>query len=123
MKRMTWKKFFESPLFFVAGIALLLLLSISLTRAQLKDRAIRAEIAALQAQATALEKEQEGLTQLMALLQTPQFFEQEARKTLGYVKPGEQVVVIEQQDKQDAHNKQDKPLSNPKKWWVYFFGS
>jgi len=120
---MTWKQFFESPLFFIAGVALLILLSSSLMRAQLKDRAIRAEIAGLQAQASSLEKEQEGLTQLMGLIQTSAFLEQEARRTLGYVKPGEEVVVIERQDKQNKQDMQDKPLSNPRKWWVYFFGS
>ena len=121
--RITWRRFFESHLFFVGGVVALIFLSISMTRAQLKDRAIRAEMEALQNQVETLEGEQNHLTELITLFEKPEFLEKEARRILGYVKPGEKVVVIYEQGKQGEEGRQDeKEMSNPKKWWVYFFG-
>ncbi|MBI4135390.1 septum formation initiator family protein [Candidatus Uhrbacteria bacterium] len=121
--KLTWKRFFASPLFFVVGIGLLIMLSISLTRAQFSDRQIRSEIAQLEFQVQELEGERAGYEEFLSLLKTPQFLEKEARRSLGYVLPGEKIVVIEQQDKRDTRDKQDEQeLSNPRKWWIYFFG-
>ena len=129
-RRLTWRTFFESKLFFVAGIGLLLLFSVNLTRAQMKDRSIRDDIAKLQKEADALQKEQEAYKTLLTLLQTPEFLEKEARQTLGYAKPGEQVIVIEKNEKCKMQNVKcdegggiEKVMSNPRKWWVYFFGN
>ena len=125
----TWKRFFESKLFFVVGIGLLLLFSVNLTRAQWRDRAIRDEIEKLQTEADAFQKEKDAHETLLSLLQTSEFLEKEARQTLGYAKPGEQVVVIEKNAKCKIENLQcdedggvEKSMSNPRKWWVYFFG-
>ena len=127
-KRLTWKRFFQSRLFFVVGIGVLLLLSINLTRAQLKDRAISAETEKLQAEVNALEAERQGYDSLLSLLNTSAFLEKEARKSLGYAKPGEQVVVIEKNAECRMQNAECegiggvKEVSNPEKWWIYFFG-
>lgn len=129
MRKLTWKRFFQSRLFFVVGIGILLLFSINLIRARLKDRSIRAETEKLQAEVNALESEREGYESLLSLLNTSAFLEKEARKSLGYVKPGEQVVVIETNVKCKMQNEKCvedggvQQVSNPKKWWVYFFGS
>lgn len=129
MRRITWKRFFESKLFFVAGIGALILLSVNLTRAQLKDRAIRAEIRKFQEEVDLLEKEQGQYEDLRAMLESAEFLEKEARRSLGYAKPGEQVVVIEENVKCKVENGKcadenasQQELSNPKKWWLYFFG-
>ena len=85
--RLTWRRFFKSHLFFVGGVVALIFLSVSLTRAQLKDRAIRLEMDALQNQVEILEGEQSHLTDLITLFEKPEFLEKEARRILGYVKP------------------------------------
>lgn len=121
-RHLTWKRFFKSRLFFVVGVVLLLLLSASLTRAQIRDRAIRQEIASLQAEVTALEKEQAERKALLSLLETPEFLEKEARRTLGYARPGEQVVVVEDRGLGTQEEEKEKRMSNPRKWWIYFFG-
>ena len=147
MPHFSGKEFFESKLFFVVGIIVLGVLSVNLTRVQLKDRAIRSEIAKLQSEVDTLERERADHQALIALLGTPDFMEKEARQTLGFVKPGEQVVVIEKKNGEcpDASVgiptlRRDKmqnvrngecgdgqdgmhDMSNPRKWWVYFFGS
>ena len=127
---MTWKRFFESKLFFVAGIGVLALFSINLTRAQLKDRTIRAEIQKSQEEVDALEGERDRYEKLKSMLTTSEFLEKEARRTLGYAKPGEQVVVIEENVKCKMENgkciednEAHRQISNPRKWWIYFFGS
>lgn len=121
-KKFTWKRFFKSHLFFVIGVVVVLLLSISLGRAQLQDRTIRNEIAKLHAEADALEQERNQYEELLALLETPEFLEKEARRALGYVRPGEQMVVIEKGETQEQEELDISEMSNPKKWWVYFFG-
>ena len=102
-------------------------MSVSLTRAQLKDKTIRAEIAKLQQDAEILDAQRARLVDLVELLNEPEFLEQEARRSLGYVKPGEKVVVIERSEEcriknEECKDESPKELSNPKKWWVYFFG-
>ena len=129
-RNFTWKKFYASKLFFIAGIGLLLLFSVNLSRAQFRDREIRSEIKKLQTEADDLQKQKEAHEALLSFLQTPEFLEKEARRTLGYAKPGEQVVVIEKNvkckmknEKCDAGDDIEKSMSNPRKWWIYFFGS
>ncbi len=128
--KLTWRRFFESPLFFVAAIVVLIILSVNLTRAQFSDRQIRAGIAQLEAQVQELEGERTHYEEILSLLETPQFLEKEARRSLGYVLPGENVVVIENNaecrvelGKCDKENVVERELSNPMKWWIYFFGS
>lgn len=128
-ERMTWKRFFKSKLFFVVGLGVLILFSVNLTRAQLKDRAIREEIQKSQEAVETLERERDNYETLRAMLQTREFLEKEARRSLGYAKPGEQVVVIEEsgvkcQGSGDrcADEENAQKISNPKKWWIYFFG-
>ena len=70
---MTWRKFFASRLFFIGGIAVLVLFSVSLTRAQLKDRAIRAEIAKLEQEVDALEEQRAAFEELISLVNNPEF--------------------------------------------------
>lgn len=124
MKRWTWKNFFASRLFFIGGVFLLTVLSYELIQAQLKDREFRMETEKLQEEVNSLERERASYEQLLALIKTTEFMEKEARRSLGYIKPGEQVVIIESQDKPDALDKQSaQAMSNPRKWWVYFFGS
>lgn len=121
-QRFTWKRFFQSHLFFAAGLVVLILLSISLTRAHLKDRAIRAEIASLQNEAETLEQDYESYKILLEFLGTSEFLEREARQSLGYARSGEQVVVIEQDEQEVGEELDLSKMSNPRKWWIYFFG-
>ena len=120
--RFTWKSFFQSHLFFVVGLVVLILLSINLTKTQFKDKSIRSEIAGLQAEVDALEKEKTQYNDLLSLFGTSEFLESEARRSLGYVKPGEKVVVIDKGEVAKSDEAQDVgKLSNPRKWLTYFF--
>lgn len=122
-KKWSWRAFFRSNLFFAVCALSLLLLSVSLTRAQIKDRSIRREIARLQSDAEALEGEQESHRALISLTESPEFLEGEARRSLGYARPGEKVVVVEKGEGEEQARQARAGMSNPQKWWHYFFGS
>ena len=106
----------------------MVLFSVSLTRAQLKDRAIRAEIAKLEQEVNTLEEQRAAFEELISLVNNPEFLEKAARKNLGYTLPGEEVVVIEENVKCKMQNAECeegvvevKEMSNLRKWWMYFF--
>ena len=98
------------------------------------------EIDDLQSETDTLIQERQNYETLLGFLQSPVFLEKEARSSLGYAKPGETVVVIEKnaecrtphQNKFGAGPVQNdtcmeedfslKKMSNPRKWWIYFFG-
>ncbi|KKU12709.1 MAG: hypothetical protein UX17_C0040G0002 [Parcubacteria group bacterium GW2011_GWC2_45_7] len=124
-KQFSWKKFYHSHWFFVVGLILLILLSVNLTRAQWSDRAIRREIANLQSEVDDLTKERESYEALINTLETPEFLESEARRVLGFARPGENLVVVESKNGVGGNGEDamgNNNLSNSYKWWIYFFG-
>jgi cell division protein FtsB len=73
-----------------------------------------------------LDAENGEYSSLIAKLGTSAFVEREARLKLGYQKPGEQTLVL--QDISTASTDAvsapaDAPTTNPGRWWQYFFGS
>jgi len=92
---------------------------------------INQEIVQLKAEIIQIENENVQLKNLIAYLKTESFREKEARRKLGYKKPGEQVVAIPQDNFMytDPGNTKAEPtpesqpsLSNPQKWWEYILG-
>ena len=70
-----------------------------------------------------LEKDQEELKKQLEYVKSDQFVEKEAREKLNFVKEGEVVVVLPQEDsnqKPDTSNQ--KPISNWQKWIKVLFG-
>ncbi|MFA5967269.1 MAG: septum formation initiator family protein [Patescibacteria group bacterium] len=92
---------------------------------------INQEIAKLKVEIVQLGNENLQFKNLIAYLKTESFREKEARRKLGYKKPGEQVVAIPQDNfiHTDPGNTKTEPapedqpqLSNPQKWWDYILG-
>lgn len=92
---------------------------------------INQEIVQLKLGIAQLEGENIQLKNLIAYLKTESFREKEARRKLGYKKPGEQVVAIPQDNfiHTDLGTTEDEQttepqthLSNPQKWWEYILG-
>lgn len=77
------------------------------------------EISELRKQVTFLENQN-------LYFQTQSFREKEARKKLGMIKPGENVVALERGGSGDSstviRNKTEIKEPNIYKWWRYFFG-
>ena len=125
-------------LLLVVNLLVIVLLGVSLSREMVRSRAIREEIAQLQAQADELAAQNIDLSQLRTAMQTESFIEREARLKLGMKKPGETVVVVQEGtgvnqgagENTDARDPLDLVLdgqepvvvvANPTKWWYYFF--
>ena len=117
-----FKKFLNSNILIIIGIVVLILLGVNLGRTLSKDYLVKREIKRLEGEVKRLEAEQKSLVDFKNFMQTDFFIEQESRKSLGYVKPGEKVIIIEQTEK-EAEKYEEENLNNPQKWWRYFFGS
>ncbi|OGB75046.1 hypothetical protein A2810_00780 [candidate division Kazan bacterium RIFCSPHIGHO2_01_FULL_49_10] len=96
-----------------------------------QNYAINKEVAKLRAEIVQLQEEGRQVKYLIAYLGTESFKEREARRKLGYKKPGEQVLalpnsILEELTPGQANDSTDpeaKPeLSNPQKWQEFIFG-
>lgn len=122
----------------VINLVVIALLSVSLGREMIRSQAIDAQIADLQAQADTLAARNIEISELKTALQTESYIEREARLKLGMKKPGESVVVIQEdmaggEDGEEIADASDPlglvisdaqasiSVANPTKWWYYFF--
>lgn len=124
-------------LLLVVNVLVIAFLGVSLSREIVRSRAIGSEIEMLQAQADSLLANNIDLSELKTAMQTESYIEREARLKLGMKKPGETVVVIQDEaslNAQEAGSDPNDPLdyvledegtdvavANPQKWWYYFF--
>ena len=124
-------------LLLVVNILVIAFLGVSLSREIVRSRAIGAEIEVLQAQADSLLANNIDLSELKTAMQTESYIEREARLKLGMKKPGETVVVIQDEASLSAQTTGSDPndplgyvladegtevvVANPQKWWYYFF--
>ncbi len=132
------RRILELRLFLVVNLLILFLLTLSFGREFVRNFEIQKDIERLQAQAEELEVTNLQISQLNTAFQTESFIEREARLKLGMKKPGEQVVVIQQEEEtetgDDTLREDENPLNilaedaeelesvaNPTKWWYYFF--
>lgn len=113
----------------VIVIILFLFLFISFLRVFLKDYELRHEIGRLQTDVNKLEKRKIESLEVLKKLQSDSYVEERAREELQAAKPGEAVVVVpglsvSSTAPQSLTLEKEAPveLSNPEKWWYYFFG-
>lgn len=122
----------------LVNIIVIAFLGMAFGRELVRSRAIDSEINEMQTRVDALLARNYELAQLQNALGTESFIEREARLKLGLKKPGESVVVI-QDDSSSSENADlgsdpndpfnlvldedasQSPLANPTKWWLYFF--
>lgn len=126
------KKIFGRPL--VIFSFLLLIFATAATLNEMRRRhSINTEIKNLREEIAQLEQQNYELSKLLSYMKTESFIERESKEKLGFAKPGEKVVVVPGAAEiepaaghVDAAEKQDQfsidELSNPHRWWVYFFG-
>jgi cell division protein FtsB len=111
--------------FWILGlVALCLLAAVGFAREALRNRQIRHEIAALQAEAERLRARNYEIAELKTSLASPDFLEREARLKLGLRKEGERAVVLRKEEAAPAPGPAladaREAWSNPKKWLMYF---
>ncbi len=114
-------RIFASKALNTAGLVLiLLLLIISFARVLWRDRDLRHEQHQLEADLVTEQTEQERMRKMVEYLKSPDYIESEARKTYGFAKPGEQVVVF-QGGAAVGKNMVNTGPTNAQKWYAYFF--
>ena len=110
----------------IVGLILLLLIVLPLARTYSQKRVIENEISGVQKEISQFEKDNQDLKEMLSYLQSDQSLEAQARLNLNLKKPGETVVVIENQadiKNSDDVTNDEAEISNFKKWFNYFFSS
>jgi cell division protein FtsB len=119
----------------VLGFLILLAISVPLARNVSQRYRVSQEVKELEQEINRLEKKNSELKNLINYLQSDQFIEEQARLNLNYKKEGEKMVVIKEKDESttsegvggevfagnSSSQPQAKPISNPQRWWRYFF--
>lgn len=122
-----------SGIFFLAGLAVLVLIGISLGKETYRKRQIQKEISGLQSQIDKLGQENSDMENLISYLSSREFQEKEAREKLNLQKDDEKMIVLRKdavqpgnQPENNTSSSQTPPEDNSpnwQKWWKYFFAS
>jgi cell division protein FtsB len=104
---------------------------IAISKEIYRKRQVQREIDSLRAEAEKIKKGNLDLEQKLSYLGSQDYREKEAKDKLNLQSPGENVVVVKpgalkkEEDKSDDTPEQSlvegPGVSNPKKWWNYFF--
>ncbi len=128
--RTGWRGILRWPAFLIANIALFLLIGVSTARESYQGWTVDHQIQALQNQADQLEGRKSKLMELTSTLASNDQVELDARKRLGWKKPGEQVYVLEGYHPSSTVASdpsvlgvpnEPEPESLPRQWLDYFF--
>lgn len=94
----------------------------------LRERAIDTEVNELKRTISDLESKNGELKSSLSYIQTPEFQELEAKRQLGLVKDGENVIIFSDKpagksslSSDEISDESARQSSNPQKWWNYFF--
>ncbi len=120
-----WRRLLRSRIMIAANLLLIGFAGWSLFRESADGRRLAREYAELEKQIEELEGKNSDYSAIISKLGTTGFVEREARLKLGYQMPGEGVIML--RDPESAagtvsRRETDENISNPRKWWKYFFG-
>ena len=131
---MNFSKILNSKIIFFLVICFIIYLSFSLSEKLTVKKKSSERVAGIRSEIQELAEREAKLLKLQDYYNSEDFLQKEARRILGYQKPGEEVYVlipqkgtIEQiEEKKEfviLHKEEvsSKNLSNPQKWWKYFF--
>ncbi len=113
----------------LAAIVLLVLLSVGYVRRVTESVAVRAELAEWEKKVEAERARRELLEDQLARVKSDEYVDQQARRVLGWVKPGDvpiEVVIAEPPEPTpESTPPQTTPVSSTspwRAWWNLFFG-
>jgi len=119
-----WKKFLAKQ-GVISVLALLVLGFIlwPLLKNYSQQQALNEEIKKVQTEIAKYEDKNSDLKTMISYLESDQAIEEKARINLGLKKEGEKVIVISDPQKvqEVVETNNITNLSNPQKWWRYFF--
>jgi cell division protein FtsB len=113
----------NSYLRIIIGLAILYLLYI-VGKTLYQSYQVHKEVEDLKVSITELQQSNKDLGEKILYYQSPSYQEKIARERMGLQKPGEKVIVILPESKnQVAEKDPDQGLPNYEKWWKFFFNS
>ncbi|MFA5022622.1 MAG: septum formation initiator family protein [Patescibacteria group bacterium] len=120
------KKNRKSLIFLLGGVIILIIIAVNLIQTWKKNREINQEIGGLNQQIQDLEKNNLEAKKLIEYLNSDAYIEEKARMDLGLKKEGEKVIIVsntsvDTNSDSSTDLEKQKTISNPKKWWRYFF--
>lgn len=120
------KRVICSKYLFYLLILLLVFALVSLGREVNRRLFLKKQLSKTAIQVESIEAENQELLQEIEKMQTDYFKEKAARLKLGLQKPGEQVIVVVQEDDNLRESESgikyfSKKISNFKIWWNHFF--
>ena len=131
---MNFSKILNSKIIFFLAISFVIYLSFSLSQKLTIKKESSERVAEIRGEIQELAEKEAKLLKLQDYYNSEDFLQKEARRILGYQKPGEEVYVlipqkgtIEQIEEKkefvilEKEEVSSKNLSNPQKWWKYFF--
>jgi cell division protein FtsB len=108
----------------IIGLVFLLAIIFPIAQTYSQRLLVEKEIADTQSQIKDYETQNQQLQSLLAYLQSDQSLEEQARLNLNMKKPGEGVIVVENQavnQNETGTGSAPDNRSNLQKWWRYFF--
>lgn len=123
-KRNLLEKLGSMRFLLIGGLAFLVFISIGLSKEIIRRHQINKEIERVQKEIETLEKKNQELASIIDYLSTESFKEIQARRELGFQKEGETAVSVQSKEPEGEEVKKEEEqeeVSNPKKWWNYFF--
>lgn len=128
-----FSKLFHSRWLILLCLLILVFFSVNLFREVINRQDLRKEISKLQQEISDLEGNNQEMSNLIGYFESLDFVEKEARTKLNLKKPGEKVIIVPETTQEispetlssaiapDNLLAQAEELSNPEKWWQYFF--
>lgn len=107
----------------LVGIFVLLYMFFIVGKVSYQNYKIDQKIKSLRDEVKTLEGENKRLLQNIEYYKTDEYKEKVARQRFGLKKPDEKVVVIVPAKEPEKEEKKEEKLSNPEKWWKFFFGT
>ena len=121
-RKFEWRsKIWQSNIFTLILIVLLIFSFIKVSKEVLLRYEINKEISALDTKLNSLEEKTEKMNNLITYLQTDEYIEEEARLKLNLSKPGEKQINLTARPSSSSEIEEKDPRTNINKWFDYFF--
>ena len=120
----------SSKILFFVSLFILIFFSVNLVKELINRKDLKEDISNLQAEINELESGNQELSSLINYFKSLDFVGNEARTKLNLRKPGEKIIIVpeeaeglteETDDYSNILKTEVDSLSNPQRWWNYFF--
>lgn len=123
-----FRKLLNSKILVTFEVIILILIAVAFGKEIIRNYQIKSQIKSLETEINSLQKENLKIADLIQYFKTETFKEEQAKSRLGMQKEGEKVIAlpkteetIQPSEENNYTNNTNKLVSNPQKWWNYFF--